>query len=138
MRIGVTISFLAFGLAAGHAAADPRCEPLESAETLPLAYLDRPDPIASRVAASIEDALLADQISGERPAPLVKLYCRIGMTQMAVRFVQPLRDDSLAAMVTEAIYDWRPEAEPPGWQLSALHRQPLCARGDKPFAPLCP
>lgn len=134
----VTIGAASLFLCAATAMAEPRCAPFEAADALPLTWLDRPDPVASRVAAPIEDALLAEQIAGERLAPLTKLYCRTGMFEMTVRFVQPLRDDSLAGLVTEAVYAWHPDGDPPGWQLSALRRQPVCARGDAPFAPLCP
>jgi len=121
------------------AIADPRCAAFEAGETLPIdTYLDRPDPVISRVTAPIEEALLAEQIAGAAPAPLSKHYCRIGMFEMTIRFNQPLRDDSLAALTTEAIYEWRTDGDPPGWQLSALRRQPLCARGDAPFTPVCP
>lgn len=137
-RAAIVSASLCLCLCAAAAIAEPRCMPFEAAETLPLTWLDRPDAVASRVTAPIEEALLAKQIAAEYPAPLTKLSCRIGMVEMVVRFVQPLRADSLAGIVTEAVYAWRPESDPPGWQLSALRRQPLCARGDAPFAPLCP
>lgn len=129
---------ICLSILAGGAVAEPRCAPFGSSEELPLSDLVRADPVASRATAPIEDDLLAEQIADDHAGPLTKIYCRIGMFEMTVRFLQPLRDDSLAAIVTEAVYTWRDEADPPGWQLSALRRRPLCARGDAPFAPLCP
>ena len=122
----------------GSTLADPRCQPFTAAEQLPLLHLDRADPVENRVTGTIEQDLLAAQISGETMAPLSKLYCRVGMFEMAVRFVQPVEDDAVAGIVTEATYSWVPEADPPGWQLSKLERQQLCARGSEPFAQICP
>jgi len=86
----------------------------------------------------LETELLAQQISGDMPAPLQKLYCDIGMFGMTIRFVQPVEDDAISADVTEAQYIWDASQEPPGWVLSQMRRQPMCARGDDPFAPQCP
>lgn len=121
------------------AGATELCSPFsEGAEDLPLIYLDRPDPIAARVIEPVAVDKLQDQIDGNHPAPLQTVYCNVGMFQMTVRFVQPVEDDAVRAVVTEAVYAWRVEDEPAGWQLSALRKQPLCARGDEPFAALCP
>ena len=139
MYFGLVIALAITCFAAASAVAESRCAPFEAGETLSVdAYIDRPDPLVSRVTTPIEDLLLAGQIASDAPAPLSKIYCRIGLTRMIVRFVQPLRDDTLAGITTEAVYDWRPDGDPPGWQLSSLRRQPLCARGGAPFAPLCP
>lgn len=122
------------------AMAEPLCSPFaDTAETLdPMRYLDLPDPLAERVAVSLEADLLRAQIEQSAPPPLSKIYCDIGMFEMRIRFVQPAEDDAVAAMVTEAVYIWASDAEPAGWQITGLARQPLCARGDAPFAPLCP
>ena len=115
------------------------CDPFpSSAEEMPLLFLDLPDPIISRVTQAQEEALLTEQVSGAVPAPLQKLYCDIGMFEMRVRFVQPVEDDAIHAMVTEAVYEWDADAEPAGWVLSTMGSHPLCARGDEPFAELCP
>jgi hypothetical protein len=115
------------------------CAPFsEGAEDLPLIYLDRPDPVITSVIEPVAADMLQDQINGDHPAPLQTVYCDVGMFQMTVRFVQPVEDDAVGAVVTEAVYAWRVDDEPAGWQLSALRRQLLCARGDEPFAALCP
>ncbi len=139
-RCALGASFIAAAsLAAAPAAANALCAPFpQEAEALPLLYLDLPDPIASRVIEPLTADLLRAQINGEAPPPLQTLFCEVGMFEMIVRAVQPAEDDAIAAIVTEAVYAWRPDAEPAGWQLSALRRHPLCARGDDPFAPLCP
>ena len=120
--------------------AEPLCSPFaDTAETLDaMRYLDLPDPLAERAAAPLEADLLRAQIEQSAPPPLSKIYCEIGMFEMRIRFVQPAEDDAVAAMVTEAIYEWASDSEPVGWQISGLARQPLCARGDVHFAPLCP
>ena len=138
MRLFLVTAALGLVGSVDAALAEPRCAPMLESESLALIYLDLPDPVASRVTGSVEEALLAEQISGPMPAPLTKLYCHIGMFEMSVRFVQPVEDDSIAGIVTEAVYAWQPDGEPAGWQLSAMNRQFLCARGDEPFAPLCP
>lgn len=122
------------------ALANPHCAPFsEPVEVLdPLIYLDLPDPAAERVTMSIEAVLLGEQIANGTPFPLSKVYCEIGMFEMRVRFFQTQQDDAIASIVTEAIYEWMPDAEPVGWQLSGLSRRPLCGRGDAPFAAICP
>ena len=126
-------------LVAGPAVAQPACEPLDAnATVLSLDFLDRADPMTARVAEPIEASLLAAQIDNSAPGPLQKLYCDIGMFDMTIRFVQPVEDDAISAVVTEAIYTWDAAQDPAGWVLSAMRRQPLCARGDAPFAATCP
>ena len=122
------------------ALAEPLCSPFaDTAETLDaIRYLDLPDPLAERVARPLEADLLRGQIEQSTPPPLSKIYCDIGIFEMRIRFVQPVEDDAIAAVVTEAVYEWASEGEPVGWQIFGLARQPLCARGDAPFASLCP
>ncbi|MFY0681511.1 MAG: hypothetical protein JXR13_13135 [Thalassovita sp.] len=120
--------------------ADPVCAAFtEGKEVLdPLIYADLPDPLTERVSDPIEADLLRDMLQSAEPQPLSKVYCKVGMFEMRIRFVQPVQDDSVAAFVTEALYEWQAQAEPAGWQLSALTRQLQCARGDAEFAPICP
>jgi hypothetical protein len=130
-----------FVLTSGTAAlAEPLCSPFaDTAETLDaIRYLDLPDPLAERVALPREADLLRGQIEQLTPPPLSKIYCDIGIFEMRIRFVQPAEDDAIAAMVTEAIYVWDSSTETSGWLISRLAREPLCARGDAPFASLCP
>jgi hypothetical protein len=125
--------------AASLAQADPICAPFSGvAEDLPLIYLDRADPMAARVAQSLEDALLKQKINTPEAGALKKIYCDIGMFEMRIRFEQPSQDDAVRALVTEAIYTWDSAQEPAGWMLSNLSSHAMCARGDVPFASVCP
>jgi len=120
------------------AAATLACEAFSDAATdLPLTYLDRADPIAARVTFPLEEDLLTQQIANPEAGPLQKHYCEMGMFAMVVRWVRPAADDSIAAIVTEAIYGWDADQDPAGWALVALREHHMCARGPAPFAPLC-
>ena len=110
----------------------------DAAEELDLIYLDIADPEASRVTQALEADILREQISEQSPGPTQKLYCKIGLFDLIVRFVVPVEDDAVEAIVTEAAYRWDAEQEPSGWMLASLRRQPACARGDTVFADLCP
>jgi hypothetical protein len=128
-----------FCIANTAAFADLACAPMGSSATeLPLDDLDRADPVTARVSEPIETALLAGQIDKSTPAPLQKLYCDIGMFGLKIRFVQPVEDDAIRATVTEAQYAWDSTQDPAGWILTSLRRQFQCARGDMPFAAVCP
>ena len=137
-RLFYTVLALAgFGIV--HVAmAAPVCDAFsDTAENLPLEFLDRADPIAARVTVPLEDALLTAQIALREAEPLHKHYCQVGMFAMVVRFVQPVLDDSIAAIVTEATYEWDAAQDPAGWVLSTMQRHHMCARGPAAFAPLC-
>lgn len=110
----------------------------DKAEQLEPIYIDLADPVSVRVAEPLEADLLNAQVEGTSPGPLQKHYCRIGMFEMQLRFVQPLEDDAIAAIVTEAIYEWDAAQDPAGWVLTHMRRQPACARGDAVFTDQCP
>lgn len=109
-----------------------------AAEELELIYLDLADPLVERVTQPVEADLLSAQVSGNVPGPLQKLYCRVGIHDLHVRFVQPAEDDAFAAVVTEVRYEWDATQDPAGWILSGLRRQPACARGAALFSDVCP
>ena len=136
LRLFTVFAALCFGTAGW---SNPICAPLSvAAEDLGLIYLDIADPEAARVSLPLESDLLRQQIAGESPGPTQKLYCDIGLFDLHLRFVVPVEDDAILAIVTEAKYVWDPEQDPAGWMLNSLKRQPACARGDEPFADLCP
>lgn len=121
-----------------NAQANPACGAFsEAVEDLPLVFLDRADPFAARVTSALEEKLLLEQLAEPEAPPLTKIYCEVGMFEMVVRFVQPQLDDSIAAIVTEARYDWDAAQEPAGWVLADMGRHHMCARGPAPFAPTC-
>ncbi len=118
--------------------ANPACEPFsDAAETLPLEFLDRADPIASRATGPLEESLLIAHIQEPEAGPMQKHYCAMGMFEMVVRFVQPALDDSVFAIVTQATYAWDADQDPAGWVLADMQRHPMCGRGPATFAPLC-
>jgi len=134
---GLAVSFFTTVLGAPLVSASP-CAPFSaSVDASPLDFLDRADPITVRVTQSLEAQLLQDQIENPEAGTLQKHYCRVGMFTLEIRFMQPLLDDSFAAMVTEAVYTWDAAQEPAGWVISHLRSQPMCARGPEPFAPVC-
>lgn len=108
-----------------------------AADISPVVFLDRADPSAVRVAQPLESQLLKVQTKSPEVGPLQKHYCGVGMFTLEIRFVQPLLDDALASMVTEAIYVSDAAQEPAGWVISQLQSQPMCARGPELFAPNC-
>ncbi len=138
VRICVLVTALSAWIA-GTAAASPLCGDFTaSAEELDLIYLDQADPLAERVAQPLEADLLRPQIAETTLGSLQKIYCRIGMFELKLRFVQPVEDDAAAAVVTEAIYAWDATQDPAGWVLSRLRRQVACSRGAATFADICP
>ena len=101
------------------------------------AYLDLPDADVVRVTSPIETAIINDIVAGSiRTAS--KTWCQISVQRMIVDFEVPVEDDSISAMITRAIYVWNAQDDPVGWQISLLAERPRCARGDDPFAKLCP
>jgi len=134
---GVAASFLLTFFGAPLVAASPCAQFTAAVDASPLDFLDQADPITVRVAQPLEAHLLKAQIDSSEGGPLQKHYCDVGMFTLEIRFVQPLLDDALAALVTEAVYTWDAAQEPAGWVISQLRSQPMCARGPEPFAPVC-
>ncbi|MEO1639428.1 MAG: hypothetical protein AAFU41_09310 [Pseudomonadota bacterium] len=113
-------------------------DPMEGFAPLdPLTYLDLPDPDGVRVTAPIEGTLY-NSVLGQEAGRLTKRYCAIGIQDMVVEFEVSLLDDALAGQVTRAVYVWNSAGDPVGWQLDALGERFRCARGDDPWAALCP
>jgi hypothetical protein len=102
-----------------------------------MAYLDLPDGDVVRVTSSLEAAITNKIIAGSiRTAS--KTWCHIGLQRIIVDFEVPVQDDAISAMITRAIYIWNAQDDPVGWQISQLAERPRCARGDNPFADICP
>jgi hypothetical protein len=101
------------------------------------AYLDLPDSDVVRVTSPIETAI-TNEILAENIRSASKTWCQIGIQRMIVDFEVPVEDDAISAMITRAIYVWNAQDDPVGWQISHLAERPRCARGDDPFAKLCP
>ncbi|WP_417269936.1 MULTISPECIES: hypothetical protein [Alphaproteobacteria] len=102
-----------------------------------MAYLDLPDGDVVSVTSPIETAITNEIVAGSiRTAS--KTWCQIGVQRMIVDFEVPVEDDAISAMIIRAIYVWNAQDDPVGWQISQLAERPRCARGDNPFATLCP
>ena len=103
----------------------------------PMIYLDLPDGDVVSVTGPIAAAITGQILAGSAPYAS-KTWCQIGIQQMVVDFEVPIEDDAIRAFVTRAVYVWNAEATPVGWQISLLGERPRCARGDDPFAAICP
>jgi len=103
----------------------------------PMQYLDLPDPDAARATAVIEMERF-NAVVGQEVARLSKRYCDIGIQSMIVEFETPLLDDAIAGQILRAIYIWDSSGDPIGWRLDQLGERFRCARGDDPWADLCP
>ncbi|MBU2936357.1 MULTISPECIES: hypothetical protein [Pacificibacter] len=101
------------------------------------AYLDLPDSNVVRVTSPIETAITNEIVAGN-VSRASKTWCQISIQRMIVDFEVPVEDDAISAMITRAIYIWNAQDDPVGWQISQLAERPRCARGDDPFAALCP
>lgn len=101
------------------------------------AYLDLPDSDVVRVTSPIETAITNEIVAGNMRSAS-KTWCQIGIQRMIVDFEVPVEDDAISAIITRAIYVWNAQDDPIGWQISQLAERPRCARGDDPFAELCP
>lgn len=113
-------------------------DPLDGFTPLdPAIYLDLPDPEMVRATAAIENSILTRMISDGR-AGLTKTFCDIGIQDMVIDFSEPVEDDAILAVLTRAVFIWDSSDEPVGWRLDRLGERPLCARGDDPFAAICP
>lgn len=100
-------------------------------------YMDLPDGDTVRATSAIETSLVNDIITGQIGS-FTKTWCQIGVQRMIVDFAVPVEDDAIRAIVTRAIYVWDASFEPAGWRMDQLAERGICARGDDPFAPLCP
>lgn len=129
---------LMFLPASAFACPDVRPDPLDGFSVQDaMQYLDLPDPETVRVTATLENALIAPLIAQEA-AFVTKTWCQIGIQRFIVDFEVPVEDDAIAAMRTRAVYIWEPSGDPVGWRIDQLGTRPVCARGDDPYAPLCP
>ncbi|MEM8536678.1 MAG: hypothetical protein AAGF56_02330 [Pseudomonadota bacterium] len=128
--------FPTFGLA--QACLPSGIDPLEGFEPIdPLLYVDLPDPDFIRVTGPVETSLFTPTIGQEGLGP-AKRYCQIGIQRMVVDFDVPVLDDAVAAMVTRVVYLWDTSGDMIGWRVDAVGERPRCARGDDPWAVLCP
>ncbi|UWR43625.1 hypothetical protein [Phaeobacter inhibens] len=100
-------------------------------------YLDLPveDPIAA--AMPLELTMVDAMIQGTQ-RQVTKTYCQIGIQRMIIDFAVPVEDDAFSDWVTRSVYEWDATAEPIGWRLDQLGDRGRCARGDDPFAAICP
>lgn len=103
----------------------------------PLAFLDLPDPFATRATAALEDSFV-DQLVREDIRSFTKAWCEIGLQTMVVEFDVPVEDDAIVSILTRAIYIWDAQADPAGWRIDVLGERSVCARGTDPFAAICP
>ena len=103
----------------------------------PEMFLDLPDPDTVRATASIEQSLVSEMISNPS-ASITKTYCDIGIQSMVVDFSQLVEDDAVIAILKRAVFIWDSSGDPIGWRLERLGERLLCARGNDPFAPICP
>jgi hypothetical protein len=99
--------------------------------------VDLPDPIATRATATLESSFV-DQMISEEIRGFSKTWCEIGLQTMVVDFDVPVEDDAIKSILTRGVYVWDTTMEPIGWRIDGLGERPVCARGDDPFAALCP
>ncbi|MCG3268315.1 hypothetical protein [Yoonia sp. I 8.24] len=100
-------------------------------------FVDLPDPIATRATSTVESSFV-DQVTREEISAFSKTWCEIGLQTMVVDFEVPVEDDAVKSILTRAVYIWDTQMDPVGWRLDALGERQLCARGDDPFAEICP
>lgn len=118
--------------------AEYRPDPLATFTTLDSTlYLDLPNPDPIAAAFPLELTLVTDLIKGDH-RHVTKTYCQIGVQRMIIDFTVPVEDDAVSDWVTRAVYIWNSADAPVGWQLDQLGERGRCARGDDPFAPICP
>lgn len=101
------------------------------------AYLDLPDGDVVSVTSPIETAITNEIVAGNYRSAS-KTWCQIGIQRMIVDFEVPVEDDAISAMITRVVYVWNAQDVPVGWQISQLAERPRCARGNDPFADVCP
>jgi hypothetical protein len=102
-----------------------------------MAYLDLPDPDALRVTQVVEDSFVVKMIAGDIGG-FSKTWCRIGVQSSIIDFDVPVEDDAIRSILTRVVYEWKTTPDAFGWQISALGERSICARGDDPFAIVCP
>lgn len=100
-------------------------------------YLDLPDPETTRATQVLEDHFVRQVVANEIMS-FSKSWCAINIQDMIVDFEVPVEDDTIRSVLTRAHFIWNSAEEPAGWQIKALGERLICARGDDPFAPLCP
>ena len=100
-------------------------------------YLDLPDPETTRAVTTVENTFVSQVVAGEIDS-FTKRWCQIGIRHFIVDFEVPMMDDSVAAQITRVVYEWNSAEDPVGWQISQMGARFRCARGDDPFAPVCP
>ncbi|WP_435230656.1 hypothetical protein ACMAZE_01340 [Pseudopelagicola sp. nBUS_20] len=103
----------------------------------PMMYLDLPDGDLVSVTGPIEAAITGQILAGSA-LYASKTWCQIGVQRMVVDFEVPIEDDAIAATRTRAVYVWDHSGDPVGWRIDQLGTRPVCARGDDPYALLCP
>ena len=103
-----------------------------------MAFIDAPDAEPVRATAPIEHWLVGRLSRAEIPAPLTKIFCQIGITDMVTDYHHSVADDDAVIGVSyRAIYSWNTETEFPGWQLTQLGERFECARGIDTETKLC-
>lgn len=102
-----------------------------------LQYLDLPDPDTTR-ATQVLEAHFVGQVVAKEIMSFSKSWCAINLQSMIVDFEVPVQDDAIRSILTRAYYIWNSTEEPAGWQIKTLGERFVCARGEDPFAPLCP
>jgi hypothetical protein len=102
-----------------------------------MVFLDLPDPITTRATATLESSFV-DQLISEDIRGFSKTWCEIGLHTMVIDFEVPVEDDAIKSILTRGVYVWDTTTEPIGWRIESLGERPVCARGDDPFAALCP
>ncbi|MDO6591216.1 MULTISPECIES: hypothetical protein [Rhodobacterales] len=100
-------------------------------------FVDLPDPIATRATSTVESSFV-DQVISEEISAFSKTWCEIGLQTMVVDFEVPVEDDAVKSILTRAVYIWDTQMDPVGWRLDAIGERQLCARGNDPFAEICP
>lgn len=99
--------------------------------------IDLPDPETVRAVQLLERPWVDRIISGELQS-FSKSWCDIGIQDMIVELRIPVEDDAIRAIEQRALYVWDSSGEPVGWRIEALGERFQCARGDDPYAALCP
>lgn len=123
---------------AAHTCADIQPDPMAGFAPLDASlYLDLPVPDPIDAALPLEITMLDAMIKGEQ-GRVTKTYCQIGVQRMIIDFTVPVEDDAISEWVTRSVYVWDATAEPIGWRLDQLGDRGRCARGDDPFAAVCP
>ena len=100
-------------------------------------FLDLPDRYAARATATLEGSFV-DRVIAEEIRSFSKSWCQIGLQTMILDFDTPVEDDAIGSVLTRAVYVWDTQSDPVGWRIDQLGDRNVCARGDDPFAAICP